>query len=1694
RQSPIQDDRPVILDGALSLTENQLLNASIGMVPASDEDVGQQLAWSIGSGNLGGAFRIDRRTGELFVAEPAAVDFESAPIVNLAITVIDNGASGVDLGGDANLSSAIALGDLDGDGDLDLVEGNSGQHSINRVSLNLGAVVGVPAFESSDLSGDGAATASLALGDVDGDGDLDVVVGNSAFQRNRLHLNNGTTAPFAGVAGADASNDADDTRALALADFDGDGDLDLIAGNLGANRMYLNDGSELPFQAGGLAIGVFHRATVSLAAADMDGDGDLDLVEGNLGQANRLFLNNGGPNPFFGVVGSDISSEANLTYTVALGDVDGDGDVDMAEGNLFAVNRLYLNNGGRAPFQGVFAVDLTVDSDSTGTLALGDLDGDGDLDLIEGNSGAQNRLYLNGGEANPFASSVGVPLTGEENLTRSLQLGDLDGDGDPDVVEGNNLERNRGFLMDLLSASAEVVISISDENEAPLMPDISLGVPENSAAGVRVGAVRAIDSDVGDVIGYVIAAGNGGGEFLIDSNSGEITVAAGADLDFERRVRYDLTVVASDSAQPPLTDSARVMIFLQNQNDPPILVAPLPDQTGTQGETHRFDVDGFFVEQDGDSIVYAASGLPSSLSVDVRTGVISGTPVNADFLNSPFSVTVTAADSLGGATEASYEMSVSNLNDPPRLIQPIGRQNAFHDVEFVFGAGARFEDIDGDALLFAALGLPVSLSIDPASGVISGTLTQTEFQNSPFTVIATATDPANETASDAFTLTVLSLDSSPQIRTRMFRVQEDTAAGVVVGRVDAIVPKEGQTLAFELLSGAGEPHFSIDGGTGDVTVRDSAGLDFEAAPLLPLEVKVSNLTAGGVFATQTIVVELTDGNEPPRVADQTMSVFGGSQNAASVGFVTAIDVDAGSSLSFAIVSSSPADAFAIDSRTGEITIADNSRLNPTAMPTASVIVEVTDEGVIGSELTADNDLPLDIAVGDIDGDGWRDLIVGNGNQPGRVYLNTGGIDPFGETVGFDFTMESKLTSGVAVGDLNGDGFPDIVAANQLAQNRVYLNSGASPFFGAGPASFSSDFQNSFTAVLGDLDRDGDLDVVVGNGGANLRLYMNDGDGDPFDGVVGVNVTSDVRQIESLALGDVDNDGDLDLVAGASLGANRLYLNNGGAASFAGVSGLDITTDAHTTRAIALADMNGDGRLDVIVGNAGQPNRLYLNNGTANPFGGVSGADISPDIASTRSVAAADFDGDGDLDVLMGNNNTLNRLYINNGTSTPFAGVEGINFSDDLEFTRRVQTVDLDGDGDQDVIVANSTAVNRYYMNRGIVRLATRGVVTIQLLAPNVAPTLNNQSFVVAENSPAGTVVGPILASDSDAGQTLSFDIVGGNDSGHFVLGSLDGVLKAAPGSALDFGTAPLHNLSVRVTDDSPGNRLSVTGLVSVIVTDVNDRPTLNPINSPDPINEDSGLQTVTLFGIGSGEAQEQQTLTVNAVTDNPGLLPQLQIDYTSPNTVSFVTYASAPDRFGVANVMVTVDDGGGANSQIQRVFTVRVNPLNDAPMALIAQPADGAVLKGGSPIEIAVLADDLDGEVTRVEFFVNQFKLGESLAPPHTIVWQGSQLGDYTLTARAIDNQFGFRVTQPVEIHVHPAIHAPRVRLNGDFEMNFIGMPGVNYELQHSADLNVWSPVNPPLILTGVGAQTPVVDRTSGGAAHRYYRFVPLAP
>jgi len=357
------------------------------------------------------------------------------------------GVTGSDVSGDADDTWSVALGDVDGDGDLDLVTGNIGQR--NRLYLNNGTADPFDGVTGSDVSTDTDGTYSVALGDVDGDGDLDLVAGNGT-QANRLYLNNGTTAPFSGVSGSDVSTDTDNTLSVALGDVDGDGDLDLIAGNNDqANRLYLNNGTADPFSGVvGSDVSTDTDFTDAVALGDVDGDGDLDLVAGNHDQANRLYLNNGTADPFSGVAGSDVSSDADYTMSVTLGDVDGDGDLDLVAGNTGEINRLYLNNGTADPFGGVSGSDVGADIRWTESVALGDVDGDGDLDLVAGNTAGANRLYLNDGTSNPFSGVTGTDISADVHNTFSIALGDVDRDGDLDLAAGNDSQANRLYLND----------------------------------------------------------------------------------------------------------------------------------------------------------------------------------------------------------------------------------------------------------------------------------------------------------------------------------------------------------------------------------------------------------------------------------------------------------------------------------------------------------------------------------------------------------------------------------------------------------------------------------------------------------------------------------------------------------------------------------------------------------------------------------------------------------------------------------------------------------------------------------------------------------------------------------------------------------------------------------------------------------------------------------------------------------------------------------------------------------------------------------------------------------------------------------------------------------------------------------------------------------------------------------------------
>jgi hypothetical protein len=361
---------------------------------------------------------------------------------------------------DADYTVDLALGDVDGDGDLDLVTGNDGQ---SRLYLNDGAG---HLTDATDRLPEGTySTRSIVLGDVDRDGDLDLVVGNAYNQRDRLYLNDGSG--FFTDASAQLPSISDPTTSLVLGDVDGDGDNDLVVGNYRAQkRLYLNDGAGR-FSDGTAQLPVDVYSTNSLALGDVDGDGDLDLVLGNSGlcgtynqwqfydhcfeSQDRLYLNDG--HGHFTDATWLLPTDRDDTAQLLLQDVDGDGDLDLVIANYGSPMRLYENDG--AGYFSDATSHLPPQAMCDQGIALGDLDGDGTPDLVwrqpDDRTGflysqgfffsGQYRFALNDGSGH-FTSTAWQPAHDPEN-PRRIALGDLDGDGDLDVVIATELNQNR---------------------------------------------------------------------------------------------------------------------------------------------------------------------------------------------------------------------------------------------------------------------------------------------------------------------------------------------------------------------------------------------------------------------------------------------------------------------------------------------------------------------------------------------------------------------------------------------------------------------------------------------------------------------------------------------------------------------------------------------------------------------------------------------------------------------------------------------------------------------------------------------------------------------------------------------------------------------------------------------------------------------------------------------------------------------------------------------------------------------------------------------------------------------------------------------------------------------------------------------------------------------------------------------------
>jgi len=312
-----------------------------------------------------------------------------------------------------------------------------------------------------------------------------------------------------------------------------------------------------------------------------------------------------------------------------------------------------------------------------------------------------------------------------------------------------------------------------------------------------------------------------------------------------------------------------------------------------------------------------------------------------------------------------------------------------------------------------------------------------------------------------------------------------------------------------------------------------------------------------------------------------------------------------------------------------------------------------------------------VTVGDLDGDGWKDLAVANQDSNDVSILFNDGHGRFQAAIA---TPAGTMPRGIAAGDLDGDGDLDLlVAAYGADALSVLLNDGSGVF---APAVAVPAGDGPRDPSLADLDDDGDLDAIAINElSDNVSVLLNDGHGVLTPGwTVGAGDAP-----RGLAVGDLDLDGDPDAVVSNSRTDNVSILLNDGAARLAARGTVAV---GDQPRFPAAADLDADGDLDLAVPNSGSASVSVV---AGDGRGGFAGSTSLPTSRDPQAAVVGDLDADGDADLAVANYGSRSLSLLAGDGAAGFALPTSLpTASDPLD----VATADLDGDGDLDLVTAH----------------------------------------------------------------------------------------------------------------------------------------------------------------------------------------------------------------------------------------------------------------------------------------------------------------------------------------------------------------------------------------------------------------------
>ena len=1243
-----------------------------------------------------------------------------------------NGTNGFTLTGvdrdDRSGNAVSSAGDVNGDGYDDLIIGAygagnfSGETYVVYGGASAPGTGGVLDLSPSTLNGangftltgldvyDQSGISVSSAGDVNGDGYDDLIIGanradpreNSAAGETYV-VYGGANAPGTGgvldlspatlngangftLTGADAG-DQSGTSVSSAGDVNGDGYGDLIiganaadpAGEQGAGETYVVYGGASAPGTEGI-----------LALSDLDG-------------TNGFVLN-----------GNDADDQSGLSVSSA-GDVNGDGYDDLIIGALRAdpggvseAGEAYLVYGGAT------GTESTVPITAQGTAAA---------DNFTGNAGADSFTGIAAGDV--VRGGAGDDRIG----VTSPDFADIDGGTGRDtlVLEGSNLS------LDLRGAgnggvdSVEVVdLTGSGANTLLLDPLAVFNLTEERAGGIATLDVLGDGNDTVDLRGSNFSSN----ETVTED---ETTYAVYRDGNVAVRVQMGVQALTA----PPVFTSDATVSVAENQTEAYTATA---------------------TDEDTDTLTYGLSGTDAALfTIDPATGVVSF--IAAPDFEAPgdndrdnvYDITVTASDNTN-QTDHDVAITVTNENDNAPMFTSAATANvAENQAAVVYTAQAT--DADGDDPTYSLSGTDAGLfTIDPATGEV-------RFREAPDFEM-----PGDADDNNVYDITVTASDGDNSI---------DHNVAITVTDVN--------DLPLSTLNGTNG--FTLNG----IDPNDRSGISVSSA---------GDVNGDGY---DDLIIGASGGDPGgDSNAGETYVIYGGPGAPGTEGMLTLSDLDgtngfvlnrveAGDYSGFSVSSAGDVNgdgyddliigAFGADpgehSNAGETYVVYGGANAPGTGGVLNLSPATLDgtNGFILSGIDAGDYSGRAVSsAGDLNGDGYDDLIIGAGradgtapdgmrlNDVGETYVVYGGAGAPGTggvlnlsmldgSNGFTLTgtnaNDNSGASVSSVGDVNGDGYDDLIVGAAVVEETYVVYGGAgAPGTGGVLALSMLDGTNGFTlngidandnsgisvSSAGDVNGDGYDDLIIGASGGDPGGDSNAGEtyvvygGARAPGTDGVLALSDLDGANGFILsgidagdysgravssaGDVNGDGYDDLIIGASSadlgGADRAgetYLVYGGATATGRVldlSMLDRTqgfilngVDASDYSGLAVSsagDVNGDGYDDLIIGAWGaDPGAVAGAGETYVVYGGATGTESTTPITAQGTAGADNFTGNGGADSFTG---IATDDVVRGGagddrisvTSPDFADIDGGTGRDTLVLDGSNLSLDITGPG------------------------------------------------------------------------------------------------------------------------------------------------------------------------------------------------------------------------------------------------------------------------------------------------------------------------------------------------------------------------------------------------------------------------------